>query len=377
MKLLINDVIWKWGISDTVIYEQLQGLTPGEELEIEINSPGGEVYTGIAIFNHIREAAKSHKVTVRIIGLAASMASYIAIAARTVDKNSKVIVMENSVFLIHNPWNFGIGDYREMKKNAEFLEKLAIMTGSTYAFVSGKTEKETRSLMDEETYYFGNEIIENGFGNELEQINKTEDNNAYETDKNSLMISSKLRVIKMQDDLRKSENVICNSEQAVALLNSIVLPSGMAPGNMSAVNPALAPSGAGIHLENSNTGGTNMNEEEFRNKYPELYATVFAKGKDAGVKDERSRVSAHLKLGEDAGNLKVAVQFIKDGKSVMTDEVQAGYLSARMNGQALNNSLSDNVPPINPASGEGADAAALEAAWNNGLAGRDTKGKAV
>jgi hypothetical protein len=151
----------------------------------------------------------------------------------------------------------------------------------------------------------------------------------------------------------------------------------MAPGNMGVVNPALSLYGAGIHLENSNTGGTNMNEEEFRSKYPELYAAIFAKGKDAGVQEERGRVSAHLKLGEDAGNLKVAVQFIRDGKSVMTDEVQAEYLSARMNSQALNNSLLDNVPPVNGASGEGADAAALEAAWNNGLSGRDTKGKAV
>jgi ATP-dependent protease ClpP protease subunit len=384
MKLLINNVISRYyGISESDVFQQLQGLTPGEELEVVINSPGGDVYTGVAIFNHLREVAKTHKVTVRINGLAASMASYISIAARTVDINSKLIVSENSVFLIHNPWNVTIGDHREMAKMAEFLEKLAAMLGSTYSYISKKTETETRFLMDAETYYVGEEIIENGFGNTLEKINQTEndDNNAFSSDKNALIINAKLRMEKMQKEIqRNNENVIANTDQAVALLNSISLPSGMAPGNVGAMNnPVLDPSqvsSAGIHL-NSSQGEKSMTIEEFRKQNPELYAAIFAEGKDAGVKDERSRVGAHLKLGEDCGNVKVAVKFITEGKSVMENDVQAEYLSARMNSQALNNALSDNVPPLNPASGEGADAAALEAAWNNGLAGRDTKGKAI
>jgi ATP-dependent protease ClpP protease subunit len=87
------------------------------------------------------------------------MASYIAIAARTIDRDSKIIVSENSIFLIHNPWNIIMGDYRDLQKAADYLERLAAMSGSTYSYVSGKTEKQTRALMDAETYFIGNEII--------------------------------------------------------------------------------------------------------------------------------------------------------------------------------------------------------------------------
>jgi hypothetical protein len=73
--------------------------------------------------------------------------------------------------------------------------------------------------------------------------------------------------------------------------------------------------------------------------------------------------------------MKISAQFIREGKSVMEDKVQAEYLSARMNKSALNAREQDNPPPLNPPSGGGADDdAALEAAWNNGMAGKDTQG---
>jgi ATP-dependent Clp protease protease subunit len=125
-KELYGDVISAKEISD-----QLKTAQPGEEIEISINSPGGEVYQGIEIFNLIREYAKSHNIIVKIIGLAASMASYIAIAARTVNKDARVIIYENSIYLIHNPLTISIGDYREMRKQADYLERLAVMFGST------------------------------------------------------------------------------------------------------------------------------------------------------------------------------------------------------------------------------------------------------
>ena len=117
IKISINEAISHyWGICEKDISDQLKAATPGEEIEISINSPGGEVYEGIAIFNLIREYAKSHNIIVKINGLAASIASYIAIAARTVRKDSKIIVLENSIFLIHNPWIVTWGDYRDLFK---------------------------------------------------------------------------------------------------------------------------------------------------------------------------------------------------------------------------------------------------------------------
>jgi hypothetical protein len=128
--------------------------------------------------------------------------------------------------------------------------------------------------------------------------------------------------------------------------------------------------------ETAGSEGGKMTKEELKAKYPELYAAIYGEGKEAGEKSERERVEAHLKLGEDSGNLKIAAQFIRDGQSVMSDKVQAEYLSARMNKGAINARNEDNPPPINGAgaSGGAADDAAMEAAWEKGLSGKDLQG---
>jgi hypothetical protein len=122
--------------------------------------------------------------------------------------------------------------------------------------------------------------------------------------------------------------------------------------------------------------GDKMNKEELKAKYPELYTAIFAEGKEAGEKSERERVEAHLKLGEDSGNMKIAAQFIREGESVMNNKVQAEYLSARMNSGAINARNKDNPPPIRGAgsSGGAEDDAAMEAAWEKGLSGKDLQG---
>jgi len=382
IKILINEAIGRrWGICEADIAEQLKDAQAGEEIEISINSPGGEVYEGISIFNNIREAAKSHKVTVKITGLAASMASYIALAARTVNKDSKIIVFANSVFLIHNPLNIIAGDYREMAKAADFLERLAAMFASTYSFISGKNDKETRDLMDAETYFIGQEIIDNGYSNNFDQINRDEDdkNNAYDFDRNSLIINAKLQVEKTIEQMRKTAKE--DLEKAAALIVKSVYnpqPNAESPalGSGSLSNPAPAGTGRGVRFENS-VEGEIMTKEELKQKHPELYAAIFEEGKGAGADEERKRVEAHLKLGETSGSMKIAAQFIRDGKSVASEEVQAEYLSARMNNSALNSRNADNPPNVNPAGGEEADAAAMEAAWKMGISGRNEKGEKV
>jgi ATP-dependent protease ClpP protease subunit len=385
IKVLINSEIGRyWGINENDIAEQLKAATPGEEIEISINSPGGEVYEGIAIFNLIRDYAKSHAIIVRINGLAASMASYIAIAARTIDRDSKIIVSENSIFLIHNPWNIIMGDYRDLQKAADYLERLAAMSGSTYSYVSGKTEKETRALMDAETYFIGNEIIENGFANNFEQINKTENENP-DTDRNSLIINAKLRIEKTFEKMRSTAKA--DMERAAALIVNPLF-RAEAPG-MTNKGFETTPGGnaGGVSLQNQITEkpgetlpagseGGKMSKEELKAKYPELYAAIFAEGKEAGEKSERERVEAHLKLGEDSGNMKIAAQFIQEGETIMSNKVQAAYLSARMNSGAIKSREDDNPPPINGAgsSGGAADDAAMEAAWDKGLSGKDLQG---
>jgi ATP-dependent protease ClpP protease subunit len=99
IKLAINDVIGIFGITSATVEETLKTAAPGEEIEIEINSPGGSVFQCIAIFNTIRSYAKTHPISTIIIGIAASVASVIALADRTVDPRAKVEVSEKFNFL--------------------------------------------------------------------------------------------------------------------------------------------------------------------------------------------------------------------------------------------------------------------------------------
>jgi ATP-dependent protease ClpP protease subunit len=160
------------GVTVKSVAKQLEGLEDGEDIKITVNSPGGSVYEGIVIFNLIRDYAKTHPVAVRINCMAMSMASYIALAARTVDKNAVITVSDNSVVMIHNPLIHTWGDYRQLKKDADYLEKLAAVYAAVHAAVSGKSENDIRAAMDDETYYVGKEIQDAGFANDFEVLSE-------------------------------------------------------------------------------------------------------------------------------------------------------------------------------------------------------------
>jgi ATP-dependent protease ClpP protease subunit len=179
-----------WDITESDISTKLQSLADFEELNIRINSPGGSIPDGIAIFNALREQAKKRPISVTVLSIAASMASYIALAARTVNPTAKVKVFNNSVFIIHNPWGLVVGDYRDLEKRADYMQRLAAMFCSTYSTVSGKSKNDIQEAMNEETYYVGNEITEAGFANDFEEINPA--NEEIEPERDSLLINARM-----------------------------------------------------------------------------------------------------------------------------------------------------------------------------------------
>lgn len=127
----------------------------GDDLSVEISSPGGFVYFGLEIFNLIKNAPG--KKTTRLMGLAASMASYIALAGDYIEAE------DNAVYMIHNVWGAAVGDYRDMEKEAELLDGLTGLLAKKYAERTGKSEKEIRKMMDDETWLFGDEMVAAGF----------------------------------------------------------------------------------------------------------------------------------------------------------------------------------------------------------------------
>jgi ATP-dependent protease ClpP protease subunit len=367
-KVLIDaEIGYDWwsdsGITAKDVEKQLAGLTDGEDIEVEINSPGGSVYEGVVIFNLIRDAAKTHPVSVRINAIAMSMASYIALAARTVDRASKITVCDNSVVMIHNPWGIALGDYREFQKTADYMERLASMYGSVHAAVSGQSEKQIRKSMDDETYYVGKEIVDAGFANTFDPIVPGTEQAAGGISINgrdSLIINAKIKDGAAREKALAAKNQNSKAfhddlEKAVALYR---------------FQPSAGTSAGG---EKIITGGS-MNPEDLLAKDKACYDAVFALGEKAALEKERARVNAHIMLGKTAGSLEIAMKHIQSGASTSTEDVQAEYFAERLKKGQIDARSADDPPGVKTGN-ENADDAKLEAAFDAGFRGKDIGGK--
>ena len=120
------------------IQKQLNGAK-GQDIELQINSPGGLVTQGIEIYNMLNNY-KGNIIT-KVTGLAASMGSIIALAGK-----NKPIVYKNSMFMIHNVQGIAMGDHNELKKEAEVMERISNMMGRLYAKKSGKKFEDINNL---------------------------------------------------------------------------------------------------------------------------------------------------------------------------------------------------------------------------------------
>jgi ATP-dependent protease ClpP protease subunit len=366
-----GDIGYDWwsesGVTAKTVKEQLAGLLDGEEIQVNINSAGGSVYEGAVIFNLLRDHAKTHPVSVRINCMALSMASYIALAARTVDRNAVVTVSDNSVIMIHNPWTYTWGDYRDLQKEALYLEKLAAMYGSVHAAVSGQSEKDIRKAMDDETYYVGKEIVDAGFANNFDAIVLEESGVSIDA-RDNLIINAKFAVNKAMETGRTAGEKDGKAYRA-DIEKAAALYQGYKP-------PVAASTGGFITLAHRTPGGGSMKPEELLAQDKACYDAVFALGETAALEKERARVSAHLMLGKEAGSLETAAKYIEEGKSSMDEAVRGEYLALSMKNNRIAARNEDDVGDINTSQGgEDIDAKALSHAFSLGVQGKTMEGK--
>lgn len=152
--LSIFDDIGAYGVSAKNFLNDLRSIT-GAEVDVEINSPGGDVFAGLAIYNGLRASGK--KINVKVLGLAASAASLIAMAGDTIE------MPENAFLMVHNPWGFAMGGADEMRNTADVLDKIGMSLVSTYAKRTGKSDAEITALLDAETWMTAQEAVDAGF----------------------------------------------------------------------------------------------------------------------------------------------------------------------------------------------------------------------
>jgi ATP-dependent Clp endopeptidase proteolytic subunit ClpP len=132
----------------------------GQHIHLRINSVGGSVIEGAAIYNALRR----HKggLTVHVDGLAASMASVIAMAGE------EVYIADNAMLMIHNPWSMTMGDADDLRKEADVLDKLKNTLVNAYAKKTGMETEDIAAMMDEETWLNATQSVAMGFADEIE-----------------------------------------------------------------------------------------------------------------------------------------------------------------------------------------------------------------
>lgn len=138
------------------------------DIEVQINSPGGDVVAAAQIYNMLMDFKGN--VTVKIDGIAASAASVIAMAGTTV-KMSPV-----SLMMIHNPLTVAIGDSEEMQKAIDMLSEVKQSIINAYEIKTGMSRLKISNLMDAETWMNAYKAVELGFADEIMYV----DNNTYD-----------------------------------------------------------------------------------------------------------------------------------------------------------------------------------------------------
>jgi ATP-dependent Clp endopeptidase proteolytic subunit ClpP len=163
-EILLYDEIGGWfGVMASDFAKDLQDVNTSE-IHLRINSPGGDVFDGIAIMN----ALKRHKakVTTFVDGIAASAASFIAMAG------DEIVMSRNAEMMIHDAWGLAVGNAADMRDLADRLDASSENIASIYADRAGGTTKQWRSAMEAETWYSDKEAVAAGLADRVE-TNKT------------------------------------------------------------------------------------------------------------------------------------------------------------------------------------------------------------
>ena len=159
----IFDEIGMWGVSAKDFAEQLRGVGKIKSLTLNLDSPGGDCNDGLTIYDAIKASGAS--VTVNVIGLAASMASVIMLAADA----GKIRIYENARVMIHRVTGGAFGNSDDLDAATKLVKQFEDRIVSLYVARTGKDEAEIRDMMKAQlgTWFFGQEAVDAGFADSV------------------------------------------------------------------------------------------------------------------------------------------------------------------------------------------------------------------
>jgi ATP-dependent protease ClpP protease subunit len=162
---LFDEISW-FGVTARDVIDELRALE-AEKITLHINSPGGDVFDGIAIYQALR--AHPAEITTRVEGLAASIATVIAMAG------DRIVMAKHSTMMIHDPWGFTIGNAEDHEKQAAVLNQLGDEIASIYAEQADTGTRHDqqvakwRAKMRAETWYTDQQAVDDGLADEVDE----------------------------------------------------------------------------------------------------------------------------------------------------------------------------------------------------------------
>lgn len=258
-ELLVYGEIGGWwdGVDAKEFNQTLMSIT-SPEIDVRINSGGGDVFTAQAIYAALRR--HSAKINVYIDGMSASAATIIQMAG------DRIIMPAGSMVMIHNPLTYFYGNAEEMREVAGVLDKVRDAIMAAYVDKTGLTEERLKELMDAETYMTAAEAVELGFATEIEH---------------ELKIAASLTRDKMVVN-----NVVMNHKR---LAN---MPEAWLTTQENNVQSSNKTGLAGNEPKKPVKENPKMTLDQLKAEHPELYQAAIDEGVQAGVTQERERIKA-------------------------------------------------------------------------------------
>ncbi len=168
-----------------------------KDVTVSINSPGGDYFEGLAIYNLLRDHPA--KVTVKIVGIAASAASVIAMAA------DEVQIARAGFIMIHNTWVVGAGDRHALRDIADWLEPFDMTAIDIYAARTGLDDKDIAGMLDRETWIGGADAVDKGFADSLLSADEIENRAEQSLDERPKAAAHKLDTLLARLNVPRSE----------------------------------------------------------------------------------------------------------------------------------------------------------------------------
>lgn len=237
----------------------------GEDIELQINSPGGSVTAASEIYTAIK--SYKGKSVGKIVGMAASAASVIAMGVQHLEMSPTAQLM------IHNSSTSAEGDYRDMEHTGTFLRKVNDTIANSYKIKTGKTQEELLALMDNETWMTAEDAKELGFIDGI-MFEDAEDKTEPVVFNNIGINLSALEELAQAGSIENLKKQISNErlKELEAILNN----------DKDIQNSSDNQNNKGVDKE--------MDLEKLKNEYPDIYNQILDQGKEEGVKAERERI---------------------------------------------------------------------------------------